>query len=384
MQGYIINGYLIEEEISHGSFAVTYSAVHQATSVRVCIKKISKEDTPPDKFFNEVQVMKKISHPLIVSMIEYFDDMQNYYIVLEKVKGETLLNFINSASDKLPDWILQHIVAQILAATHYLHDKLFICHRDLKLENIMLDNSFNIKLLDFGLSKINEGPDSLMKTSCGSEMYLAPEIIMDKEYTSATDIWAIGCIIYSLSVGKAPFYDKNAEKEYRKICYQDPIFPHGFNKELYDLIMSLLDKDYTKRPTAKEAFESKYFDALKNREDILSYFTENYSWEKKIETNINKTWIMHTMDKFGYSLMEGIECINDYESEEGKITRLLAISEYSYHEKKYPLVSNKGLTELPNRRGSQLLCKPRTKRSAPFIVPLLRTIDLKKKRNSLC
>ena len=147
MRGYTINGYLIEEEISSGSFSVVYSAIHLETSKSVCIKKIDKEITAKATFLNEVEIMKRVSHPYIVSMIEYFEDYHNYYLVLEKIKGETLLSFINDSIGAIPEWMLKRIFAQILAVASYLHEKVNIVHRDFKLENIMLDDHFNIKII---------------------------------------------------------------------------------------------------------------------------------------------------------------------------------------------------------------------------------------------
>lgn len=379
MKGYTINGYRIEEEISRGSFSTIYGAVNVLTSANVCIKKMSKTKTTPKMFANEVTVMMQISNPLIVSMIEYFDDQNNYYIVLERVKGETLLSFINQTAENLSEWVLQRIFAQILAVIYYLHEKLCIVHRDLKLENIMLDEHFNIKLLDFGLSKINDSPNSLMNTQCGSYMYLAPEVLTGNVYTNTTDIWAIGCIFYCLATRKAPFFDKNFDKQCRNICFMEPEFPFNTNQDLQNLILLLLSKDPKKRPSAMQAFESKFFDPIRTQENVIAYFNNEYSWTRRVVESKNKEKIEEEIRKLGYSFSQTMLNIDNFDNKNAAVLRLLTIS--SEHTKE--VVKPKKILEFPRRQRTQMFSRVTDKKNSILIVPCIKAKCAGRERHSL-
>ncbi len=150
------------------------------------------------------QVFEPLSPPPPPSarIIDFFNEKNHFYIVLELVEGGELLDRIVKKSHyserETRAVVLQ--MAQGIASAHALH----ICHRDLKPENVLLlskSDDTHIKLADLGFAKISAGVNSLMTTPCGTPGYVAPEVISQKPYTAACDVWSMGVIIYILLVG---------------------------------------------------------------------------------------------------------------------------------------------------------------------------------------
>lgn len=135
---------------------------------------------------------------------------------------------------------------QIISGVEYIH-KCGICHRDLKPENLLLDESKNIKIVDFGLSN-TYGESKLLKTACGSPCYASPEMIAGKHYHGLpSDIWSCGIILYAMTCGYLPFEDPNTNKLYKKILACDYSIPSSISTNLKDLMKKILNTDPTKR-----------------------------------------------------------------------------------------------------------------------------------------
>ena len=134
----------------------------------------------------------------------------------------------------------------MISGVEYIH-RCGICHRDLKPENLLLDESKNIKIVDFGLSNTYTN-DGLLKTACGSPCYAAPEMIAGKKYHGlASDIWSCGIILYAMTCGYLPFEDPNTNKLYKKILACDYTIPSSLSVNLKDLMKKVLNTDPAKR-----------------------------------------------------------------------------------------------------------------------------------------
>lgn len=250
------------EEIGSGGFATVFSAVHKPTSRTVAIKRVSKElltgKYEAKNFKREIEIMKKVDHPFIAHFYDFIETPHHYYIVMEYCKNGTLLNRINS-NGQLPIVEIKRIFAQIISALNYLHNTLKIAHRDLKLENILFDDNYNIRLIDFGLSCQETKDKQPFKTLCGSFPYAAPEIFKQIPYTYELDIWSLGVCIYASAAGCLPFQDQNTSHLAAKIMNEEPWYPFSFTPELTDLLKKMLKKDMNERATMEMIIDHPFF-----------------------------------------------------------------------------------------------------------------------------
>ncbi|XP_076755046.1 ovarian-specific serine/threonine-protein kinase Lok isoform X2 [Xylocopa sonorina] len=214
----------------------------------------------PEKVMNEVKILKALKHPCIIRMEEIVDTPKAVYIVLELMEGGELFERIKSRG-KLSEKHAKFIFYQVVLAVSYLHD-CGITHRDLKPENILLASNSDItlaKVSDFGLSKLVDA-QTMMKTFCGTPMYVAPEILSTigrGSYTSQVDVWSLGVILYACLSGSVPFncHDKNIslQDQIKTGIYSFPPsrFGHVSDKAM-DLIKRMMTVNPKKRITIRQ------------------------------------------------------------------------------------------------------------------------------------
>ncbi|KAJ3114711.1 camp-dependent protein kinase catalytic subunit [Phlyctochytrium bullatum] len=191
---------------------------------------------------NEKNILERLRHPFLVSMLGTFQDSANIYFVLEYVQGGELFSYLRRCG-RFPNHVARFYAAEVVLAFENLHSS-DIIYRDLKPENLLIDAQGHIKITDFGFAKVV--PD-VTWTLCGTPDYLAPEIIQSKGYGKAVDWWALGVLIYEMLAGHPPFYDEDHFKLYEKILACKPKFPSHFDPLAKDLVKHLLTSDLTKR-----------------------------------------------------------------------------------------------------------------------------------------
>ncbi|XP_071116699.1 serine/threonine-protein kinase MARK1-like isoform X4 [Haliotis cracherodii] len=214
---YVMNG----QTLGKGNFARVELATHSVTECKVAIKLIEtrriKEEYLRQNMHREARILGQLRHPNIIRLYETLKASSLYCLVTEYASGGELLAYIKMHKDyRLSEDKSRTFVRQMVSAIHYLHER-GVAHRDLKMENIMLDEKKkNIKICDFGLSN-TFAKDELMKTHCGSPEYAAPELFNPKEsYGPGIDIWSMGIIMYAMMVGKLPFQTPYTD-EYRRV-----------------------------------------------------------------------------------------------------------------------------------------------------------------------
>ncbi|XP_033018544.1 serine/threonine-protein kinase Chk2-like [Lacerta agilis] len=262
--------YIISKTLGTGACGEVKLAFERDTCKKVAIKIINKRrfmaDVLPenDKPFNvetEVEILKKIDHPCLIKIIDFFEE-EDFYIVLELMEGGELFDKVLCPA-RLSEATCKLYFYQMLLAVQYLHEK-GIIHRDLKLENVLLSSTEAnclIKITDFGQSKIL-GETSLMKT-CGTPDYLAPEVQNFAEtggYGHSVDCWSLGVILFICLSRYPPFSDKNARLSLREqiaqgeYYYCAEIWQH-VSEEAFDVVQKLLVVDPRKRLKIEEALE---------------------------------------------------------------------------------------------------------------------------------
>jgi len=208
---------------------------------------------------NEINVLKKVSagHAHIVTLHDYFETMNNLYLVTDLCTGGELFDRI-CAKGSYFEKDARHLVHVMSSAVAYLHER-GIIHRDLKPENLLFrskDEDADLLIADFGLSKmIDDQKMTVLTTTCGTPGYMAPEIFKKEGHHKPVDVWAIGVITYFLLCGYTPFDRDNNSEEIKAICAADYKFePHEYwqhvSDSARDFIRQCLTIDQHKRPTA--------------------------------------------------------------------------------------------------------------------------------------
>ncbi|KAM6041075.1 NUAK family SNF1-like kinase 2 [Theristicus caerulescens] len=188
----------------------TYGKVKKArerSGKLVAIKSIRKDKIKDEQDLvhirREIEIMSSLNHPHIIAVHEVFENNSKIVIVMEYASKGDLYDYI-SERQRLTEQEARHFFRQVVSAVYYCH-KNGIVHRDLKLENILLDANGNIKIADFGLSNVYQ-QDKLLQTYCGSPLYASPEIINGRPYKGPeVDSWSLGVLLYILVHGTMPF-----------------------------------------------------------------------------------------------------------------------------------------------------------------------------------
>ena len=262
--------YKVVQRLGDGAYGTVYLAVNLVTKAKVAMKKINKvkENEIDDmEIKNEIDILKKLDHPNIVKIIEFYSTPKAYYIITSFCQCGELYNQIKYQYNENQLAVLFY---QVFSGLYYLHSK-NIVHRDLKLENILITeiekekvtgkNLFWIKIIDFGTAKIFEKNKS-EKAVVGSSYYIAPEVLK-KQYNEKCDTWSAGVILYMLICGRAPFDGADDEEIIANI--RKGSFNHKHKKlvasspEVQDLVIKLLEVNVNKRLSAAQALKHPWF-----------------------------------------------------------------------------------------------------------------------------
>ena len=256
--------YEIGRLLGHGTFGKVYFAreIHsrRPVAMKVLIKEKVIKSGMTEQVKREISAMKKVKHPNIVELQEVLASKTKIFLAMEYIRGGELFSKI-SQSGRLKEETARTFFRQLISAIDFCHS-LGVSHRDLKLENLLLDDSGNLKVADFGLSAISDHhfPDGLLHTACGTPAYAAPEILAKKGYDGGkADLWSCGVILYAMLAGFLPFQDRNIVTMYRKIQRGDFSCPRWFSPEARRIISRLLDTNPFTRITVGELKETRWF-----------------------------------------------------------------------------------------------------------------------------
>ena len=255
--------YNLKREIGHGSFGRVYLGEDQKTKELYAIKRVDKRQLQQSQylekaFWKEVEIMKKIQSPYSVKLYNVLTSLHYYNMVEELCDGDLYTELMKRPNGFSTEEV-RRIMIQLNDAFAQMQ-KHKIVHRDLKVQNVFIKYTkrpeFDVKLGDYGFSK--ELSDDITATKLGTPITMAPEILMNRAYTSKADLWSIGIIIYHLLFKDLPFKGKN-EGMILQTILQNNIPRNPTDQLLNDLIHRLLVVDPSKRITWKDYFAHPFF-----------------------------------------------------------------------------------------------------------------------------
>lgn len=267
--------YQLVEKMGDGAFSIVYRARDQYTGEPRAIKVVYKDELSPSQkssVLKEAAIMRQLDNKRIVKMFAFMETPKHYFIILELVPGGELFHEIVRLTYFSED-LSRHVILQVAEAVRYLHEEAGVVHRDIKPENLLFtpcrfvpsehrvlrkgddeskedEGKFipnvgaggigKIKLADFGLSKVIW--DQKTMTPCGTVGYTAPEIVKDERYSKSVDMWALGCVLYTMLCGFPPFYDESVEVLTHKVAKGQYTFLSPWWDDISDSAKDLVSK----------------------------------------------------------------------------------------------------------------------------------------------
>ena len=315
--------------IGQGAFGKVNLGLNILTGRIVAVKSFNKNNSEltgenMKKIKYETDLMKKLNHPNITKILEMFEDEKYFLIIMEYINGGNLFSFVKKRR-KLSEKTAKFLFRQIILGIKYIHEQ-NIVHRDIKLENLLIDLNNNVKICDFGIGRKIENKNQLLHDQCGTLMYMAPEILLstkEKGYEGfPVDIWSAGISLYIMLSGTLPFSykkkkhikngeeieneeeeeeeesinsksktkkneDDNFELQY-SIVYREPKYIENISNEARDLLKGLLNKDPKRRLTIEQILNHPWLHNFKEKNASSNKF---HLFTKSEMIMLSKTFI---------------------------------------------------------------------------------------------
>jgi serine/threonine protein kinase len=258
-----------------------------------------------------------MNHPFIAQLFFIAGERDNFAIAEEYVPHGSLLDLVRKNS-QLPESEARYYFMQLVTAIEYLHSSKKVAHRDLKLENILLDAYNNIKVIDFGLSHPFTDDNQQFTTPCGSPPYLAPELISTGVCTRTTDIWSLGIVLYALTTGSIPFFHNDFSTLCHQITSKRIHYPLTLSDDLIDLLKRMLCRNPIERITIEDIKHHRWFPI--EQYSIIVEASESMIRHQKIEIDSEVVEVMKSNGLDCTGLCEFVEA-----GEENELTILYNI-----------------------------------------------------------
>lgn len=259
--GMQVGSYCMHRTLGMGTFGKVKVADHLATGLQVAIKMVNRakvaRERMEEKVRREIDILRLCRHAHIIRLYEVIDTPSDTFMVLEYASNGDLFDYIMKQG-RLEEEEARHWFGQLVAGVQYIHCA-GIVHRDLKPENLLLDGAWRIKLADFGLANVLRDGE-LLRTSCGSPNYAAPEVIAGRLYAGPeVDAWSIGVILYAFLCGRLPFEDESMRSLFKRIRNGIYSIPNHVTPVARDLVSRMLVVDPIARLTLGEIRNHPWF-----------------------------------------------------------------------------------------------------------------------------
>jgi polo-like kinase 1 len=246
--------------LGKGSFGQCYEFTDQQTKRVYACKIVSKsllDSKARHKMTQEITIHQPLMHQHVVKMEDFFIHNDTAYILLELCSRSSLME-LHKRRKHVTEPEARYFTHQIVTACQYLHSQTII-HRDLKLSNLFLNDKMQVKIGDFGLAIKLDTVVQRKKAFSGTPVFIAPEMLDQKGHSFEVDVWAIGCILFTLLVGKPPFVSDTLEDTYCRIKSNQYIIPPRIGKNAATLISVLLMPDPNGRPNVQQILGYPFF-----------------------------------------------------------------------------------------------------------------------------
>jgi serine/threonine protein kinase len=227
-------------------------------AIKVIDKSYIVDEPNRERLAQEISILTKMNHPFIAKLLFVSDEEDHVELGQELAPHGNFTEFL-AQTGELPEDQIRYYFMQLVSVLEYLHNERKVAHRDLKLENILLDYYDNIKVIDFGLSHEFENANDLFTTPCGSCPYISPELIVTGRQGVPADIWSLGMILYACATARLPFRNDNFQMLYRQILSAEIYYPMNLSDELTDLLKKMLCRDPHRRITIEEIKQHPWF-----------------------------------------------------------------------------------------------------------------------------
>jgi serine/threonine protein kinase len=285
-----LDDFILVKVLGKGSFGKVTLCQHKETRKYYALKVLSKPNVLKHKQVEhtktERKVLGEVQHPYVSAMYGAFQSQDKLYFVLEYCSGGELF-FHLQRQRRFTQQQATFWAAEIMLALEHLH-KQGVAYRDLKPENLLLDNEGHIRLCDFGLAKSGlEAPDEGAFSMCGTPEYLAPEMLKRNGHGTAVDYWGLGMVLYEMLTGLPPWYTTDTAKLFERVKNSPLMFPRSVSPEAKEIITGLLNKN----PSERFGSSAESLEFMKNHQ-----LFEDIDWDALARKETPSPYIPHCSD----------------------------------------------------------------------------------------
>jgi predicted Ser/Thr protein kinase len=249
--------YQVVDVLGKGAMGTVFRGIDPAINRPVALKTIRLDFVSDheemgelrDRLFREAQAAGKLSHPNIVTIYDIGSEQNLQYIAMEFLRGQTLENLIKKKV-QFSYKIIAQIITQICRALQYAHDQ-GIVHRDVKPANIMVLPDYSVKVMDFGIARVDSSSMTRTGIAMGTPNYISPELLQGKDVDRRCDIFSLGVVMYELLSGRRPFKGENLTSLIYSIINDDPPPPSSINENIPPLLDHITGKALCKNPVER-------------------------------------------------------------------------------------------------------------------------------------
>ncbi|KAI5941564.1 Serine/threonine-protein kinase ULK3 [Manis javanica] len=263
-----LDGFILTERLGSGSYATVYKAYAKKDTREVvaikCVAKKSLNKASVENLLTEIEILKGVRHPHIVQLKDFQWDSDHIYLIMEFCAGGDLSRFIHTRRI-LPEKVAQVFMQQLASALQFLHER-NISHLDLKPQNILLSSleKPHLKLADFGFAQ-HMSPWDEKHVLRGSPLYMAPEMVCQRQYDARVDLWSVGVILYEALFGQPPFASRSfieLEEKIRSTRVIELPLRLPLSRDCRDLLQRLLERDPSRRISFQDFFAHPWVDLV--------------------------------------------------------------------------------------------------------------------------